>query len=59
MTQGVSKKVKTEEKIWFSKISASHPHNYKQPDQIFNKGCVKKDKTKKDVFFKEQYLITL
>ena len=52
------KRVKKEEKIWFSKTLASHPHNYKQPDQTFKKGCFKKVKTKA-WFFKKQYLIIL
>ena len=53
---GCLKKVKTEEKILFSKTSASHPHNYKQPDQTFKKGCFKKVKTKA-WFLKKQYII--
>ena len=48
---GCLKKVKIEEKNWFSKTSASHPLNYKQPDQIFKKGCVKKVKTKSTGLF--------
>ena len=47
---GCLKKSKKKKKIWFLKASASHPHNYKQPDQTFKKGCVKKVKTKSMVF---------